>query len=79
MKRESKSSGSPELFSVFIDRARLFFGSCLNNLGESICIPHSQISQHLAVEDDVGIAHAINQPTVSRAVQARGGIDAHDP
>lgn len=46
---------------------------------ESVRIADRHISQHLAVELNVRLLHAVNKPAVAEAVQAGCRINASDP
>ena len=50
-----------------------------DQLGEGIGVGHGQIGQDLAVDGDVGVAQAGDQPAVAQAVGPGPGVDALDP
>src|SRR5580700_7193738 len=47
--------------------------------GESGCVVHGEIGEHLAIQLDAGLLQAVDQLRVRDAVDLRGGVDAHNP
>ena len=50
-----------------------------NELGETGCIVHSQISEHLAVHFDVLLLQTIDERGIAHAVQTGSSVDTGDP
>ena len=46
---------------------------------ERLRMVQRQVGEALAIQSDAGGLQAVDQLTVGQAVQARGGVDAHDP